>query len=144
HRALSLGARLELDRGLRDVPADPGDDPDRGRSDRGLDALRPAPVRGHLLPGARRVAIRAGCASGQLLPAPAAPARLGRGQRQLPSRPPPEREDPELPPTRGTRGARDVPANAGDHTSQQHRDVPAEALGYREPATGAVPEAKPA
>ena len=52
-RTRGLGAGLERDRRLADLPADPGHDPDRRRRHRRLDALHPAPVRGHLLPGAR-------------------------------------------------------------------------------------------
>ena len=58
------------------------------------------------------VAVRTGRAAGQLLPPAAAPARLGRRQRELPPRPPPERQDSELPPPRGTREPPDVPAYA--------------------------------
>ena len=64
---------------------------------------------------ARRVGVRARRAAGQLLPRAAARARLGRRQRQLPPRPPPQREDPELPPARRPRGAADVRAHAGRH-----------------------------
>ena len=55
------------------------------------------------------VAVRARRAAGQLLPRAAAPARLGRRQHQLPPRPPPEREDPELQPPRRAREPPDVP-----------------------------------
>ena len=42
-----------LARRLADVPDRPGHDAGRRRGDRRLDALHPAPVRGHLLPGRR-------------------------------------------------------------------------------------------
>src|SRR5581483_2801408 len=97
------------DRRLADVPPDPGNDAGCRRSDRRLDALHPAPVRGHLLPAPRELALRARGAAGQLLPRPPAPPRLGGGQRQLPPRPPPQRKDPELPPPRRASVSSDVP-----------------------------------
>src|SRR6185312_16426972 len=100
--------------------------------------LHPAPVRGHLLPVARLVAVRTGRAAGQLLPPAAAPARLGRRQRELPPRPPPERQDPELQPPRCTREPPDVPTYTDRHAAQQHPDVPAEALGYRKRVPGPI------
>ncbi len=59
--------------------------------------------------------VRARGAPGQLIPAASAPARLGRRQRQLPPRPPPQREDPELPPPRRARIPSDVPSHPGGH-----------------------------
>ena len=57
--ALVAGARLERACWLDDVPPAPGHDPG-GRRGRGrLDALHPAPVRGDVLPGRRRLAVRA-------------------------------------------------------------------------------------
>ena len=73
-----LGGGLEPRRRPRDLPDHPGNDDGRRRGRGRLDALHPAPVRGHLLHGSRPVAVRARRAPGQLLPRPAAPARLGR------------------------------------------------------------------
>ena len=131
-RARRVGDRLERACRLGDLPAHPGDDARRRRRDRRLDALHPAPVRGHLLPVLGRVAVRARRAAGQLVPRAPAPARLDRRQRQLPPRAPPEREDPELPPARGARGAADVRAHPrGDHPRQPRRPAP-QALGRGE------------
>ena len=128
-RARGVGARLERARRVDDLPADPGHDAGGRRGRRRLDALHPAPVRGDLLPGGRRVAVRARRASGQLVPEAPARARLGRRQRQLPPRASPQRADPQLPPSRRARGAADVRAHAGGHDSQQHRRAAPEALG---------------
>ena len=68
------------------------------RRRRHLALLRPAPVRGRLLGGARDVELRRRRAAGQLVPeAAASPAVLHRQHRPAP-RPPPERADPELQP----------------------------------------------
>ena len=63
--ARRLGAGLVDDRRLGDLLAHPGNHPDRRRCPGGLDALHPAPVRGHLLPGAGQVAVRARRAAGE-------------------------------------------------------------------------------
>ena len=115
--------------GLADLPADPGRDPGGRRGDRRLDALHPAPVRGHLLPAGRRVAVRARRAPGELLPEAPAGARLGGRQRQLPPRASPQRQDPELPPARRTRGAADVRRHPGRHPTQRPRRAATEAVG---------------
>ena len=70
----SAGARSSAGR----PSAHPGHDAGRGRRDRRVDALHPAPVRGHLLPGGRRVAVRARRAPGQLVPRAAARRSPGR------------------------------------------------------------------
>ena len=59
-----------------------------------------------------------------------AAAGLGGGQRELPPRPPPEREDPELQPARGPHLAPDVPQHSRGHASQQRPDLPPEALEH--------------
>ena len=87
------------------------------------------------------VAVRARRAAGQLIPQAAAAARVGRRQRQLPSRAPPERQDPELQPPRRPRVTPDVPAHSGRHPADERRGFPAEALGRRVRVARPVPEA---
>ena len=66
--------------------------------------------------------------------------RLGRRQCQLPPRAPPEREDPELPPACGARGAARVCAHAGRDHPQQHRRVSPEAVGRGERPPRPLPQ----
>ena len=75
--------------------------------------------------------------------AASAGAGLGGRQRQLPPRPPPERENPELPPARRARGAADVRPDAGGDDPQQPRRPAAEAVGRGARGAGARSAAQP-
>ena len=70
-------------------------------------------------------------------------ARVGGRQRELPPRPPPQREDPQLPPARRPRGAADVRPHARGHRPQQRRRAAPEAVGRGERLAGALPGASP-
>src|SRR5436305_2049586 len=92
HRWTLLACRLE---GCPDRSRPAASPHGRGRD---LALLCPAPVRGRLLAAARRLELRRGGTSGQLVSSASADPPVLHREHRAPSHPPPERAHPELQP----------------------------------------------
>src|SRR5262249_27232967 len=109
-------------------------DPRRYRRD--LSLLRPAPVRGRLLGDGRALELRRRGAEGKFIPQAARFLPLLQRQHRAPPRPPPERQDPQLPPAACPRRERDLRRRAGARLLRRRPLAAAEADRPRGRPTG--------
>ena len=136
--ALIVAAALPDDR-LARLPARARARVPRQRRSRSLAVLRAAPVRRHLLAGARRLALRPRRARGKLVPEAARRAAVLHRQHRLPPRASPERRDPELQPASRAPGNRPSPGGAANSRCSKGCARQAEAVGRAARPTRHVP-----